>query len=263
VAAEVLAGIDTPVAFIPQDLPIVVDAGIPPSFLHGFTSPFVLHGVGTSSEISPNNRTTAASSPTFSISTVSDLTPTELEDVIGEGNGEWITIRHETFYLEDGNIEVVCGRTMSCLVLAQRPNHPLYTEIQYIYPVLVTPEQAFGFSRSLHLLALVSVVVSFAVVAVCCRRRRLSRLALYSIYLWVGFWCTTEELAPFLLSGHSPRVGRPVARQRYSGSTPLSSRFPPPNSETCLLRPFSSTHQLQRGVLESLLRTTPRTLRSY
>ena len=111
-ATEVLTGIDTPVAFPPKDLPIVVDAGIPPSFLHGLTSPFALHGMDTSSEISYNTRTTAASSPTFSISTVSDLTPTELEDVIGEGNGERITTRHETFYLEDGNVEVVCGRTM-------------------------------------------------------------------------------------------------------------------------------------------------------
>ena len=109
-AAEVLAGSDTPVAFIPQDLP--VNMGIPPSFLDGFTSPFVLHGVDTSSEISPNDRITAASSPTFSISTVSDLTPTELEDVIGEGNGERITTRHDAFYLEDGNVEVVCGHAI-------------------------------------------------------------------------------------------------------------------------------------------------------
>jgi len=42
---------------------------------------------------------------------VSDLTPTELDD-IREGNGEVIPTRHKTFYLEDGNVEVVCGRTI-------------------------------------------------------------------------------------------------------------------------------------------------------
>jgi hypothetical protein len=48
------------------------------------------------------------SSPTFSISTISDLTPTELGEDIGEGSGERIPA-HETFYFEDGNVEIVCG----------------------------------------------------------------------------------------------------------------------------------------------------------
>ncbi|KAF9651088.1 hypothetical protein BDM02DRAFT_962654 [Thelephora ganbajun] len=51
----------------------------------------------------------AVSSPTSSISTVSDLTPTELDDGIGEGSGERATTRHETFYFQDGNVEILCG----------------------------------------------------------------------------------------------------------------------------------------------------------
>ena len=52
------------------------------------------------------------SSPTLSISTVSDLTPTELGDDIEEGDGERIPTHHETFYLEDGNVEVMCEYTV-------------------------------------------------------------------------------------------------------------------------------------------------------
>jgi len=54
---------------------------------------------------------TAVSSPTFSISTLSDLTPTELGDET-EDSGEWMITRHETFYFEDGNVEFVCGHTL-------------------------------------------------------------------------------------------------------------------------------------------------------
>ena len=43
---------------------------------------------------------------------MSDLTTTELDDDIGEDDEKWIPTRHETFYLEDGNVEVVCGHTI-------------------------------------------------------------------------------------------------------------------------------------------------------
>ena len=46
------------------------------------------------------------SSPTLSISTVSDLTPTELGEI------EQTTARHDTFYFEDGNVEIMCGDTV-------------------------------------------------------------------------------------------------------------------------------------------------------
>jgi len=46
-----------------------------------------------------------------SISTISDLTLTEFDEDIEEGSGKRIPARHETFYLEDGNVEIVCGQT--------------------------------------------------------------------------------------------------------------------------------------------------------
>jgi len=52
------------------------------------------------------------SSPTLSISTISDLTPTELGEDIEEGSGEQKITRHETFYFADGNVEIVCGGTV-------------------------------------------------------------------------------------------------------------------------------------------------------
>ena len=103
-ATEVPAEVETPIASAPQDLPITVDTGIPPSILHGIESP--------SDPFTNINRTAAASSPTLSISTVSDLTLTELGDDIGVDSSKWILTRHETFYLEDGNVEIVCGHTI-------------------------------------------------------------------------------------------------------------------------------------------------------
>ena len=103
-AAEVPAEAETPIAFAPQNLPIAVDTGIPPSILHGIESP--------SDPFTNVNRTATVSSPTLSISTVSDLTLMELGDDIGVDSGKWILTRHEAFYLEDGNVEIVCGHTI-------------------------------------------------------------------------------------------------------------------------------------------------------
>ena len=111
VAAEAPADIETPTAFTSQDLPIPIDDGIARSVLHIIDYPSVLRDVEPPSDASTNGPTTTASSPTLSISTISDLTSTELDDDTGEGDGG-ITTRHETFYLEDGNVEVVCGHTM-------------------------------------------------------------------------------------------------------------------------------------------------------
>ena len=111
VAAEVPADVETPIAFAPQDLPSIT-INIPPSVLHGIESPSVFRNVELPSDASTNDRTTTASSPTLSISTMSDLTPTEFDDDTGGGDGERITTRHETFYLDDGNVEVMCGHTI-------------------------------------------------------------------------------------------------------------------------------------------------------
>ena len=105
VTAGVPAEVKTPVVLVPQDLPIAaIDIDIPSSTLQGIKPPSILCDVGSSPEAF-DTPATAISSPTLSISTVSDLTPTEL----GE---ERTTIRHETFYFEDGNVEIVCGDTI-------------------------------------------------------------------------------------------------------------------------------------------------------
>jgi len=104
VAVGVTAEVETPIAFTSQDLPTAeTDTGIPSSILQGNAWP--------SSETFVNIPATVASSPTLSISTVSDLTPTELGEEI-ERSEEQMTPRHDTFYFEDGNVEIVCGDTV-------------------------------------------------------------------------------------------------------------------------------------------------------
>ena len=112
VDAEVPAEAVTPTTSVPRDLPTRTNIGIPSSLLRGIGYPPVLRDLGRSSAASTTGRITAASSPTLSISTISDLTPSESDDEIGEGDGERIHTPHETFYLEDGNVEVVCGHTI-------------------------------------------------------------------------------------------------------------------------------------------------------
>ena len=104
-AVEVPAEVKTPVAFVSQDLAIAaIDIDIPSSTLQGVKPPSILYAMESSPEAF-DTPATAISSPTLSIFTVSDLTPTEL----GE---ERTTVRHETFYFEDGNVEIVCGDTV-------------------------------------------------------------------------------------------------------------------------------------------------------
>ena len=55
---------------------------------------------------------TAVSSPTLSISTISDLTPTELGEDVDESDGGEMITHHDTFYFEDGNVEIMCGHTL-------------------------------------------------------------------------------------------------------------------------------------------------------
>ena len=111
-AVEVPAEAETPVAFPPQDLPIPIDIGIPSSLLHSFESPSIPYAVQPPSDPFTDDRTTTVSSPTLSVSTISDLTPTEFGDDTGESNGERMATRHDTFYFEDGNVEIACGYTV-------------------------------------------------------------------------------------------------------------------------------------------------------
>jgi len=106
--AEAPAEVKTPVAFAPQDLPTAaIDIKLPSSILQDLKIPSVSHDVESSSETLDNVRAGIVSSPTLSISTISDLTPTELGEEI-----EQTTARHDTFYFEDGNVEIVCGDTV-------------------------------------------------------------------------------------------------------------------------------------------------------
>ena len=101
-AAEPPTEVETPVAFVPRDLPLTAVGIDAPS------SSSILHDVESSPEIFFNIPSTAISSPTLSISTVSDLTPTELGEEV-EHSEERTTARHDTLYFEDGNVEIACG----------------------------------------------------------------------------------------------------------------------------------------------------------
>ena len=109
---EVSAEIETPVVFVPQDLPeTTIEIDIPPSISRGIDPLSVLRDVESSSETFVNIPATILSSPTLSISTVSDLTPTELGEEI-EHSEDRRTTHHDTFYFKDGNIEIACGDTV-------------------------------------------------------------------------------------------------------------------------------------------------------
>ena len=107
VAAEASAEVETPVAF-PQNLPTAaIEIRIPPSISQNVETS-VFNDLDSLPESFINVTAGTASSPTLSISTISDLTPTELGEDI-EHSGERIATRHETFYFEDGNVEIMCG----------------------------------------------------------------------------------------------------------------------------------------------------------
>ena len=115
IVEEVPAAVGTPVAFAPRDLHVTIDIGIPLPIFHGTESPSALHDVPEPlSDTFTNDRVARISSPTLSISTVSDWTSTEPGDSedIGGGGVEQMPTRHKTFYFEDGNVEIVCGDTV-------------------------------------------------------------------------------------------------------------------------------------------------------
>jgi len=126
VAVEIPAGVGTPVAFSPQDLPATLNITIPSPILQGAERSSVSHDMEPSPDAFIDDRTATVSSPTLSISTISDLTPTEFDEDIGEDSGERILTRHQTFYLEDGNVEIACGQTIfrvhSTVVSFSSPN---------------------------------------------------------------------------------------------------------------------------------------------
>jgi len=111
--AEVPAGgVETSVAFVPQDLPVThtPTADAPSSPILQAESLSMLRDLGYPTETFVDIPPTAVSSPTLSISTVSDLTPTELGEDIEDDNE--VVVHHDTFYFEDGNVEILCGHTL-------------------------------------------------------------------------------------------------------------------------------------------------------
>ena len=92
--------VQTPVAFVPQDLPTAaIGIEIPSSILQEIECASALDDTDSSSQVT-------LSSPALSISTMSDLTPTELGEI---EQGQEQEASHDTFYFEDGNVEIVCG----------------------------------------------------------------------------------------------------------------------------------------------------------
>ena len=111
VAAESPPEVGTPLASVPKNLSAAtIDIDIPSFTLRSTVLPPILQDVVSPSETFVNIPATAPSSPSLSISTVSDLTPTELGEI--EHSEEQTTIHHKTFYLEDGNVEITCGHTI-------------------------------------------------------------------------------------------------------------------------------------------------------
>ena len=108
--AENPVGVQTPIDS--AGLPTAMDIGIPSSILQGIEPTFVLHAVMSFSNAFTDDRIATTPSPTLSVSTMSDLTPMELGDDTRESSDGWVFTHHKTFYLEDGDVEIVCGHTI-------------------------------------------------------------------------------------------------------------------------------------------------------
>ena len=101
-AVDVSAEVKTPVAFVPQYLPVTaIDVEIPSSIMQDIESSLETF----------INIPSGAVSPALSISTVSDLTSTELGEEI-EDDEKQRAPRLDTVYFEDGNVEIECGETV-------------------------------------------------------------------------------------------------------------------------------------------------------
>ena len=107
-APDVSPEAKTPVAFIPKNLPTAtIGIEIPSSILQdiGSTSALRDSSSGANNDIPPSS----VPSPTLSISTISDLAPTEFGEI---ENDQEQTPGHDSFYFEDGNVEIVCEDTI-------------------------------------------------------------------------------------------------------------------------------------------------------
>jgi len=109
IPVEATAEVGTPPAFIFRNLPgVTVDT--PSSALRDAVSHPILGDVESHSDTCTSTPAIVASSPPLSITTLSDFTPTELGEEVEHREGQEAT-RHDTFYFEDGNVEIVCRGT--------------------------------------------------------------------------------------------------------------------------------------------------------
>ena len=111
-AAEVSAEVETPVTFFFQNIPApTIDINLPSSITRSIEPPSTFQDVESSSKTRVSIPAAAAFSPTLCISTLSGSTPTEFGEEIEQSEGQ-ATVHHDTFYFEDGNVEIVCGDTV-------------------------------------------------------------------------------------------------------------------------------------------------------
>lgn len=97
-------------AEVPAEVKTPATIDVPFSTSRTIMSPSILQDAESFFETHVNIPATAISSPALSCSTVSDLTPTEFGEI--ERSEEQTTAPHDTFYFEDGNVEIVCGGTV-------------------------------------------------------------------------------------------------------------------------------------------------------
>ena len=95
--------VKTPVTFPPQDLPIATI---------GIEVPSSVSTSGESWLEASTDDLSNATSPTLTISTVSDLTSTEFDEETERCSEKQTTTRHDTLFFEDGNVEIACEDTI-------------------------------------------------------------------------------------------------------------------------------------------------------
>ena len=108
--AEVPPEAETPIISLSRNLAATINIrNCPPSIMQNTVSPSISQD-REPAKARVDIPATTISSPTLSFSTVSDLTPTEFGEI--EQSEEQAVSPHDTFYFDDGNVEIVCGDTL-------------------------------------------------------------------------------------------------------------------------------------------------------
>ena len=109
----------------PAATPIVTSLGLPNRDLEPQTPPLKSVATPEANTVPASAITPATQSPSTSIATLSDFTTADVSDdesptdpTVPDTSDDELPIdpttvtRHKTFYLEDGNVEVLCGNTL-------------------------------------------------------------------------------------------------------------------------------------------------------